>query len=508
MVKTNSLYFRFTGLTFLAIFFTAILIIFSYIYINKRNFWENQTSILQEIANSLKESIKYYLPLDKKNEIKNLFKSYIDIANIENIVLIKCNNKKILISAQKINNPEDILFCKKNKIIKHKDHFHYKISFKIKIPQKNYLEDIIFKRSSNNIKEEKYCLCFILSSQKIFSQLWKPIITSIIIAIIITCILTIISIFTVNKISAPLKKVTEQINAISRGNIEEIEPELLESEIEEIKELANAFNKMVEALKNKEIEVRKEIEGYINELEKKNNELKKALKSLKESQEQLIQTEKLAGLGFISAGIAHEINNPLQVINGYCEILLAKETDQNKIKNLKRIQESVNRIKKITESLGEYTRKENNFKKVNLREVVDKAIETVKFSEKIKNIAFDINVDPNIKIIGKPTELQQVFINLFLNSVQAMEGEGKICVEAKNSKKEKLVYIYIKDTGPGIPSEHRKYIFDPFFTTKSPGEGTGLGLNIVYRIIMKHKGFIRVLDNDPGATFEIILKTV
>ncbi|OAG27885.1 ATP-binding protein [Thermodesulfatator autotrophicus] len=509
MKKFNSLYFRFTGLIILSIIATATIISLSYIYINKKNFWKNQISILQGIRYSLKENIKYFLPLNQKEAIKKLFKNYIGISNIENIALIRDDDKKILISIKPISNPKPLFFCQKGKIAKHEDHFYYRITFEITTPQKRDIEELIFlEKKKNNQSKQKYHLCFILSAKKINNQLWKPIKNSILISLIITIIITILSLLMTKRITAPLKEVTKQIIAISQGKIDKIEPKLVKSEIKEIQKLANAFNQLVEALKNKEIEVRKEIEGYIQELQKKNEELQKTVKELKESQEQLIQTEKLAGLGFIVAGIAHEINNPLQIINGYCEILLAKETDNKKINSLIKVKESVERIRKITESLGEYTRKEKDLKEINLYEVVNKAKETVKLSEKLKDINFNIKISKNITIVGRKTELQQVFINLFLNAIQAMKGKGTIYVEAKEDKKNKFVYIYVKDTGPGIPPEHRKYIFDPFFTTKDPGEGTGLGLNIVYRIITKYNGFIRVLDNDPGAVFEIILKTI
>jgi|GEM_PF-1025892 len=500
----KSIYFRFASLVLIAIMSCSIFLTSLYVFFKNRTYWKNQTVILQQIAKSLEENIKYYLPLNKKQKLKNIFKTYIGIAGINNIALFK--GDQLIVSVKDLPHKKAIINCKENKLVWHNDHLHFKVNFTINIPKTENIESLILNPLPQNLhKTQKYSLCFIISGKAVKKEFWSTIFLSIIIGALATLIVSVIALLMIKKITMPLKRATEDLIKIADGKLAEIEENILKSDIKEIQELARAFDKMVTALKNKEEMVRKEIQGYVDELERKNKQLQHTINELKESQEQLIQAEKLAGLGIIVAGIAHEINNPLQVINGYCEILMNKEDDSKKIEQLKRIQDHVLRIKKITESLVEYSKKEKNLAPVSLKEVIQSAIETVSLSERTKAVVFDIDVEVNnSKVLGRKTELQQVFVNLFLNSIQAMKGKGKIIVKAK--KKDGFIYIKVKDTGPGIPEEHRKYIFDPFFTTKEPGEGTGLGLNIVYRIIMRHRGYIRVCDNDPGATFEIILQ--
>ncbi len=463
-----------------------------------------QTTV-KEIFHSLEEDIKYQLALHRLKEIRSAFKKYIDVANIEDIILI-APNKKVIVSAQNQNLPFDLSKIPEGKLTKiSRKFFVYKKHLDIEVPNNSFsLEKSILKnRLSYRTKRIRYELVFLISRERFEKGLYNTAFLALIVSIFATSIAALICLVILRSTIMPLKHISKQIQKISFGELQEIDPSFVKKNITEIKELAESFDHMVLALKNKEKEVRKEIQGYIDELERKNAELEKTIRQLKESQEQLIQAEKLAGLGIIAAGIAHEINNPLQVISGFCEILLNKADDPKIKDKLLKIKKHTEDIKQIVKSLSEYSRKEKKQEHINLEEIIDAAIETARLSKKMVGIQFIKDIQgQKLIVLGKKSELQQIFVNLFINAAQAMQGRGKIIISGK--RQNGSIRILVKDTGPGIPPEIRKNIFDPFFTTKEPGEGTGLGLNIVYRIVTKYQGQIRVLENDPGAVFEII----
>ncbi len=492
--------------TTITIFSTFIITTAIYFYFSRSFMLKMEETTIKEIFNTLKEDIIYGLALRRKQNIKQIFKKYIDVANIENIILI-CPERNWIISTKKLELPlKTILKTKEKKLTEiSKEYLIYKEYLEIKIPNRFSLERSILKNEFTYKTKTLTCkIIFIISRDKLEEALYNTAYIALIISIIATTIASIIALIMIRKTILPLKIISKQIKKISFGQLEELDKEFLYGGTKEVKELAESFNHMVMALKHKEEEVRKEIQGYIDELEQKNIALKNTIKQLKESQDQLIQAEKLAGLGIIAAGIAHEINNPLQVISGFCEILLYKTKDPKTREKLIKIKEHTEDIKQIVKSLSEYSKKEKKQEYINIIESIDAAIETVRLSKKVSiNIEF-IKKFQNGKLIimGKKSEIQQIFVNLFINAAQAMKGKGKIFIIGE--KQNNHIKIIVKDTGPGIPKEIRNSIFDPFFTTKEPGEGTGLGLNIVYRIITKYQGRIRVLDNDPGAVFEII----
>jgi PAS domain S-box-containing protein len=233
-------------------------------------------------------------------------------------------------------------------------------------------------------------------------------------------------------------------------------------------------------------------------------------------EEQLFQTEKLASLGTLSAGVAHEINNPLAVILGFTEILLDRIPEGRKeYEILKTIERQGFNCKRIVENLMGFARQpiqQEAFSDLNHNlQTVLLLVQNTLLTKKIDlelHLALDL---PQVK--GGAGELQQVFLNLITNAVAAMPEGGKLTVTSRVNPQEKAVEAIIADTGTGIPKEYVDRIFDPFFTTKKVGEGTGLGLFVSYAIVEKSGGHIRfetkTKQEDPsasGTTFIVSLQ--
>ncbi|UCD11659.1 MAG: HAMP domain-containing protein [Nitrospinaceae bacterium] len=221
-------------------------------------------------------------------------------------------------------------------------------------------------------------------------------------------------------------------------------------------------------------------------------------------QDQLTMAEKLSGLGTLAAGIAHEMNNPLYSIMGYTEAIL-DEKDTGKIQTFaEKILSRARHMASVILNMSGYTRSKatDTTQDVNLNERLDAAIEMALMASYSDNIELVKNYSPLPLIQAKPEELQQIFLNIIRNGVQAMEGKGKITISS--SRLDGNIVTQISDTGPGIPREYLSKIFDPFFTTKEQGKGTGLGLNIVHRLVGKYGGQIKVDSQlNSGTTFTI-----
>jgi signal transduction histidine kinase len=226
-------------------------------------------------------------------------------------------------------------------------------------------------------------------------------------------------------------------------------------------------------------------------------------------QEQLIQSEKLAGIGILASGVTHEINNPLSGIIGMAEIAL-EEDDPSKNKDyLKDILTCAQRISEIVKGLKSYSRaaKKEDQSPVDLNEVLEESLKMVHLATKTISVEVIKQFQPIERIKANMGEIQQVFTNLITNAFQAMDGNGGKLVLSTRSLKDS-VEVKITDSGMGIPQKYLNQIFDPFFTTKKLGEGTGLGLNIVYRIVTKYEGTIDVESKEQvGTTFTIKFPT-
>lgn len=222
-------------------------------------------------------------------------------------------------------------------------------------------------------------------------------------------------------------------------------------------------------------------------------------------QEQLIQSEKLAGIGILASGVAHEINNPLSGIIGMAEVALEEEDISKSRSYLMDIMSCAERIAEIVRGLKSYSRaaKKGELGVVDLNEVLEESLKMVRLAIRPASVEVIKKFQPIEKIQANIGEIQQVFTNLITNAFQAMDGNGGRLVLSTRSLKDS-VEAKVSDSGNGIPQKYINQIFDPFFTTKNPGEGTGLGLNIVYRIVTKYEGTIDVESKEQvGTTFKI-----
>ncbi len=220
-------------------------------------------------------------------------------------------------------------------------------------------------------------------------------------------------------------------------------------------------------------------------------------------QNQLITSEKMASLGLLSAGIAHEINTPLTGISSYCQFLLDNPSGPENHELIGKMQDQVLRANKIIRTLLDFSRqKGQQAQPVNLNQVLDESLALIEHKLKKKNIAFRRETEFTRTFHGFSTRLQQLFINLFINAIDAIAGEGWISVSGEESDEE--ISVRFKDNGHGIEEAKLEKIFDPFFTTKEIGQGTGLGLAIVYNIVKEHYGNIEVHSKvGCGTTFLI-----
>ncbi len=222
-------------------------------------------------------------------------------------------------------------------------------------------------------------------------------------------------------------------------------------------------------------------------------------------QEQLIQSEKLAGIGILASGVAHEINNPLSGIIGMAEVALEEEDIAKNKGYLTDILNCAQRISEIVRGLRSYSRaaKKEELSFVDLNEVLEESLKMVQLASKKTSVEVIKKFQSVEKIRANVGEIQQVFTNLITNAFQAMNGKQGPLILSTRSVKD-LVEAKVSDHGMGIPQKYLSQIFDPFFTTKKPGEGTGLGLNIVYRIVTKYEGTIDVESKEQvGTTFTI-----
>jgi PAS domain S-box-containing protein len=238
-------------------------------------------------------------------------------------------------------------------------------------------------------------------------------------------------------------------------------------------------------------------------------EILKMRKELEDANIQLIQSQKIASIGRMAAGVAHEINNPLSAILLYAEMLQQSLKDRSEFeKDIQEIIDQTLRCKKIVSDLLEFSRKSaGKTASFSLKDLLNKCLELLVHKTYFQDIEVTTDIEPGMpSMIGDMGQLQQVFTNLFINSADAMKGKGKLSIEARFDQDRGLFAIKVSDTGPGIPENLRDKVFDIFFTTKPVGKGTGLGLSISQNIIKIHGGQL-YFECPPqgGTTFTIEL---
>jgi PAS domain S-box-containing protein len=283
------------------------------------------------------------------------------------------------------------------------------------------------------------------------------------------------------------------------------------------------ISKNVDFLKDEKGNTIGGIESFedITQRKQAEEELKEAYEELKRTQNQLIQVAKMASIGQLAAGLAHEINNPLTGVLNNVQ-LIKMEMEQGADSGISvgefkevlgAIEESALRCKKITQALLDFSRASKaTLQPVLINEMVEKVISLISYELRLQNVIIQTDFSGQLPLIqGNPQLLQQVFMNLITNSQWAIRKKsgtegGTITIKTEYDSQKDRVNIYFSDAGIGMSSETVNRLFEPFFTTKEIGEGTGLGLSVIYGIIQEHKGTIEVESEvDKGTTFKISL---
>jgi len=316
-------------------------------------------------------------------------------------------------------------------------------------------------------------------------------------------------------VSRPISLLEEGMKRIAQGDLDY---EIQIKSSDEMGLLAATFNNMARDIKRYKENMENWTKALEEEIQKKTTEIMKA-------HEQLINAEKLASLGRMAAGVAHELNSPLTGIVTFAHLMLKRLPPENKQdrEDLEIIIEQANRCSKIIKGLLGFSRKATAERvEVNINTLLDSTIAMVKNQAKFHNIKFNLNFDESLPLIHvDPNQMQQVFLNLLINAADAMNEKGQITIATRTvgeseetpwfkmghpQEGKKFIEIEFTDTGPGIPEEYLGKIFEPFFTTKPVGKGTGLGLAVSYGIIKRHGGNITVRSEvGKGASFFIRL---
>jgi signal transduction histidine kinase len=301
-------------------------------------------------------------------------------------------------------------------------------------------------------------------------------------------------------IARPILRLRSLSQSVASGDLNQ------SSELErtdEIGELANAFDQMTENLRERTAEA----ERLYAETVQRNIELAETNTRLQETQLQLVQSEKLAAVGLLTAGLVHDVKNPLTVIKGTSEVLL-EDADLSPYmrKTLSLIREGAVKANKIVSDLLTFARQAPpELKPQDLRETVQAALRLTTYltRQALVRMSSELPEQPVVTIYDAQ-QIEQVFINMITNAVQAIPERGTLCIRLTQANG--FAATSFEDSGIGIPPENLHRIFDPFFTTKPEGQGTGLGLSVSYGIVASHGGRIEVSSTvGQGSTFTIYL---
>lgn len=216
--------------------------------------------------------------------------------------------------------------------------------------------------------------------------------------------------------------------------------------------------------------------------------------------DRLYATDRLASVGELASGIAHEINNPLTSVVGFSDLILERELPDEVREELQIINKEAQRASQIVRNLLSFSRKHPLEKKpVNINELIEMVLAMRSYEQGINNIQVNTHLAPDLpEIIGDPFQLQQVFLNIIVNAeyFMARAHKGGI-LDISTERRDSTIRLIFADDGPGIPEKNKMRLFDPFFTTKEVGQGTGLGLSIVHGIVKEHRGTITA-ESEPG----------
>jgi two-component system NtrC family sensor kinase len=285
-----------------------------------------------------------------------------------------------------------------------------------------------------------------------------------------------------SRILRPIRRLVNASHALAQGDLSH---KVTVQGSDEIGELCETFNVMADSLDERD----RQLKEYMHR--------------------RLSQSEKLASLGRLAAGVAHEINNPLTGVLTFSHLLLKKALpDSTDKEDLEVIVRETTRCRQIVKELLDFARETKSERKPNdLNRVIRDTVSLVENQVSFQNVRVEADLAPELPQIPiDANEMQQVFTNLALNAAEAMPGGGVITIKTGLDGDQRFVRAEVTDTGTGIPEENLSKIFDPFFTTKEAGAGTGLGLAVTYGIVQRHEGTIEVKSEEhKGTTFIIRL---
>ncbi|MBK7534698.1 MAG: HAMP domain-containing protein [Myxococcales bacterium] len=330
--------------------------------------------------------------------------------------------------------------------------------------------------------------------------------------------------FTVAQFASPIRQLEKRAEGMARGEL--AEPVSAGTEGDEIGRLTYALEEMRRALRDKlrsteevNLDLERAVQNRTADLAKKNRELAETLDKLTQAQAQLVRSEKLASIGQLVAGIAHEINNPVNAIvntvgpleEAITEIDTADEAARSEaardIRDMVRVvQRGAQRTKAIVQALHNYSRTDDeSVVEFDIDRTIDDSLELLRHLLK-QHVTVEKHYGEAGRVSGHAGQIGQVFMNLLTNAAQAVAGRDAAVIRIESRGDADRVAITIADNGPGIPTHVLPRIWDPFFTTKDVGEGTGLGLSIVHELVERHGGTITVdTELGKGTSFTVTL---
>jgi two-component system NtrC family sensor kinase len=331
-------------------------------------------------------------------------------------------------------------------------------------------------------------------------NLWQTLSIFIGIALLGIVLVIVIAVVVAQTLTRPLRKMAQLAREVAEGNYE---GEIQVGSKDEVGRLAESFNIMTGKLAKLLGELREWARTLEEKVEQRSHEIRAM-------EDQLMQSEKLASLGKLAAGVAHEINNPMTGILTNASLLLEDlPADDSRREDLQTIVNETIRCRRIVKGLLDFARQSRpEKKKMSVNEIMRNSLSLVRNQASFRNIEITEDLDPYLPDIpADPNQIQQVFVNMLINASEAMPEGGRIRVTSRRADRAgEQVEVAISDNGPGIVPEVMSKLFDPFFTTKSTG--TGLGLAVSYGIVESHGGTIEV-QSEPGygATFTVRLPT-
>ncbi|MEJ2361266.1 MAG: cache domain-containing protein [Gammaproteobacteria bacterium] len=341
------------------------------------------------------------------------------------------------------------------------------------------------------------------------NALWEALFVLVLMFVVLMVLSALVAIRGAKSIFKPLEAMTAVVHATRSGEERRIGKV---SSRDEIGELAREFDVMLDLLQERSEQLQAwadqletKVAERTAELQRRNADLQRTISALRQTRQQLVVAEKLAALGELAAGVAHEINNPTQVILGNIDMMIAEAgaSMAPHKQELDMIVQQVYRIQEIIRNLLQYARPDEYagyISEVDVNDLMNDTLKLVHHLRKSNRFLIDLDLKANIRIRINPLELQQVMVNLLVNAIHALpENAGKIQIKTRNWE-DRGVAIEVIDNGEGIKEEQIGHIFNPFYSSKGQGGGSGLGLSVSYGLVRRYGGNITVKSSTGAGT--------